>query len=171
MRKIFEIKNIFKTGKFKNTLNSSKISPLELYNQYSNGLDSIDLTSSIEVLKLKVDYLLSQDLKYQKEKDKTQNKNRKSSINPFDNISQNIYRNIGQDFRLPSMISCSQLPQQQLISPLKDINLHNFREKNEDEESKVEKFIKKKKLTEDYRSSGQMIKAAETKYLILDNSI
>ena len=134
---------IYFNFEFQTQINKPKITSKQLYGEYNNGLDSINLVTSIENLKLKVEYLLSQDPKYQKAQNKTPNKDNSEGNRQLDLANLKPRANLINNLEIPQLNPQLQLPQQKLASPLEIFNAPNPKLMKEEEE-KVEKLVMKK---------------------------
>ena len=138
--------NKFSDFEFLNNTKKETIRSMQLYEEYNDGLDSINLVTTIETLKLKVEYLLSQDTKYQKVQNKTLNKDNQDSNKQLLNVaSQRPNLNLMNNFELPQFTPHLELSQQQFISPLEVVNVSNSRSIKYKEEGKEGTLIMKKR--------------------------
>ena len=120
-----------------NNMNKAKSTIQQLVEEYNIGLDSTNLISSIKILKLKVEYLLSQDINYQQSQNEPRN-----NYNMAGNKQTMGIINLKPNLNLISKMEPSQfmpppqLPNQHQISPLKAKNTPNTRMTRKSKERK-----------------------------------
>ena len=113
----FKNQNQFLDFEFLKNTGKPTTTSKQLHDEYVDGLDSVNFVTTVKILKLKVEYLLSQDIKYQKAQSETTNKVKHDDNKQLDVENQRSISNLKHNLELSQFMPHFQISKQQISSP------------------------------------------------------